>query len=132
MFSLYYAYTVTLLFKFNCRCFPLGLRERGVLVANASDFGSRGPRVQAPLGSNPVVSLRKAHLLPKSTGNAQEAVGPSQHYRKIVYRDNKNQSTNHRGFKGRILVLIEPLTLNFSTYLNKLFFPISSKHLAHT
>ena len=42
MFSLYYAYTVTLLFKLNCRCFPLGLRERGGLVVNASDSGSRG------------------------------------------------------------------------------------------
>ena len=34
---------------------------------------------QAPLGSNSVVSLSKAHLLPKSTGNTQEAVAPSQH-----------------------------------------------------
>ena len=29
--------------------------------------------VRAPLGSNCVVSLSKAHLLPKSTGNTQEA-----------------------------------------------------------
>ena len=35
--------------------------------------------VRAPLGSNRVVSLSKAHLLPKSTGNTQEAVAPSQH-----------------------------------------------------
>ena len=28
--------------------------------------------VRAPLGSNHVVSLSKAHLLPKSTGNTQE------------------------------------------------------------
>ena len=33
----------------------------------------------APLGSNGVVSLSKAHLLPKSTGNTQEVVVPSQH-----------------------------------------------------
>ena len=31
------------------------------------------------LGSNSVVSLSKAHLLPKSTGNTQEVVAPSQH-----------------------------------------------------
>ena len=36
--------------------------------------------VRAPLGSNRVVSLSKAHLLPKSTGNTQEAVAPSQYY----------------------------------------------------
>ena len=35
--------------------------------------------VRAPLGSNRVVSLRKAHLLPKSTGNTQESVASSQH-----------------------------------------------------
>ena len=35
--------------------------------------------VRAPLRSNRVVSLSKAYLLPKSTGNAQEAVAPSQH-----------------------------------------------------
>ena len=35
--------------------------------------------VRAPLGSNRVVSRSKAHLLPKSTGNTQEAVAPSQH-----------------------------------------------------
>ena len=50
---------------------------------------------RAPLGSNRVVPLSKAHLLPKSTGNTQEAVAPSQHDWKIVYRDVKNQSTNH-------------------------------------
>ena len=53
---------------------PLQKGERGGLVVNASDSGSR-----APLGSNRVVSLSKAHLLPKSTGNTQEAVAPSQH-----------------------------------------------------
>ena len=35
--------------------------------------------VSSPLGSNCVVSLSKAHLLPKSTGNTQEAVAPSKH-----------------------------------------------------
>ena len=35
--------------------------------------------VRAPLGSNRVVFLSKAHLLPKSTGYTQEAVAPSQH-----------------------------------------------------
>ena len=35
--------------------------------------------VRAPLGSNRVVSLSKAHLLPKSTGNTQKAVAPPQH-----------------------------------------------------
>ena len=30
-------------------------------------------------GSIRVVSLSKAHLLPKSTGNTQEAVAPSKH-----------------------------------------------------
>ena len=35
--------------------------------------------VRAPLGSNCVVSLSKAHLLPKSTGNTKEALAPSKH-----------------------------------------------------
>ena len=52
------------------------LGGRGGLVVNASDSGSG---VRAPLGSKRVVSLSKAHLLPKSTGNTQEAVAPSQH-----------------------------------------------------
>ena len=33
----------------------------------------------------------KKHLLPKSTGNTQEQVAPSQHDWKIVYRDVKQQ-----------------------------------------
>ena len=33
----------------------------------------------SPLGSNRVVSLSKAHLLPESTRNTQEVVAPSQH-----------------------------------------------------
>ena len=60
-------------------------------MVNAPDSGSRG---RAPLGSNRVVSLSKAHLLPKSTGNTKEAVAPSQHDGKIVYRGVKNQSAN--------------------------------------
>ena len=46
--------------------------------------------VRAPLGSNPAVSLSKAHLLPKSTGNTQEVAAPSQHDGKIVYRESTN------------------------------------------
>ena len=39
---------------------------------------------------------QSAHLLPKSTGNTQEAVAPSQHDGKSVYRDVRiNQPTNH-------------------------------------
>ena len=34
---------------------------------------------RTPLGSNRDVSLSKPRLLPKSTGNTQEAVAPSQH-----------------------------------------------------
>ena len=41
--------------------------------------GGGGGGGRAPLGSNRVVSLSKAPLLPKSTGNTQEAVAPSQH-----------------------------------------------------
>ena len=47
--------------------------------------------VRAPLRSNRVVSLSKAHLLPKSTGNTLAAMAPSQHDLKINYRDVKNQ-----------------------------------------
>ena len=45
---------------------PFYQGERGGLVVNASDSRSRGREVQAPLGSNHVVSLSKAHLLPKN------------------------------------------------------------------
>ena len=37
------------------------------------------------------MSLSKKNLLPKIAGNTQEAVAPSQHDCKIVYRDVKNQ-----------------------------------------
>ena len=65
-----------------------------LLKVNASGLRIQRSGVQAPLGSNRVVSLSKADLLPKSTGNTQEAVALSQHDWKIVYRDVKNQSTN--------------------------------------
>ena len=44
------------------------------------------------------MSFRKTNLLPKSAGNNQEAVAPSQHDCKIVYRDVKNQmnQTNNK------------------------------------
>ena len=54
-------------------------RERGGLLFNVSDRRIQRSGVRTPLGSNRVVSLSKAHLLPKSTGNTQEAVAPSQH-----------------------------------------------------
>ena len=53
--------------------------ERGGLVVSASDSGSRGRGFEPHSGQNRVLSLSKAHLLPKSTGNTQEAVAPSQH-----------------------------------------------------
>ena len=37
------------------------------------------------------MSLSKTNLLTKSAGNTEEAVAPSQHDCKIVYRDVKNQ-----------------------------------------
>ena len=67
--------------------------ERGGLMVYASDPDPE-TGVRAPLGSNRVVSLSMAHLLPKSTGYTQEAVAPFQHDWKIVNRDVKNQSTN--------------------------------------
>ena len=44
------------------------------------------------------MSFRKTNLRPKSAGNTQEAVAPSQHDCKIVYRDVKNQmnQTNNK------------------------------------
>ena len=50
----------------------------------ASNSGARG-RVFDPHSGRRVVSLRKIHLPPKSTGNTQEAVAPFRHDRKIVY-----------------------------------------------
>ena len=35
--------------------------------------------VRAPLGSNRVISLSKAHVLSKSTNNTQKVVAPSKH-----------------------------------------------------
>ena len=44
----------------------------------ASDSRARS-RGFDPLSGRRVVSLSKIHLLPKSTGNTQEAVAPSRH-----------------------------------------------------
>ena len=43
-----------------------------------SDSGARG-RGFDPHSGRRVVSLRKIHLLTKSTGNTEEAVAPSRH-----------------------------------------------------
>ena len=53
-------------------------RGRRGLVVNTSDSGSRG-RGFEPHSGRRVVSLSKTYLPPKSTGNTQEAVAPSQH-----------------------------------------------------
>ena len=47
-------------------------------MVRASDSGSRG-RGFDPHSGCCVVSLSKIHLLPKSTGNTQEAVALSRH-----------------------------------------------------
>ena len=60
-------------------------------MVNTSDSGSRG-RGFEPHTSRHVVSLSKTYLPPKSTGNTKEALAPSQHDRKIVYRDVKHQT----------------------------------------
>ena len=64
---------------------------RGGLVVNTSDSGSRGWGFE-PHSGRRVVSLSKTYLPPKSTGNTQEVVAPSQHDWKIVYRDVKHQT----------------------------------------
>ena len=64
---------------------------RGGLVVNTSDSGSRGREFE-PHSGRRVVSLSKTYLPPKSIGNTQEAVAPSQHDRKIVYWDVKHQT----------------------------------------
>ena len=51
---------------------------RSGLVVNTLDSGSRG-RGFEPHSCRRVVSLSKTYLPPKSTGNTQEAVAPSQH-----------------------------------------------------
>ena len=48
----------------------------GGLVVKAADSRARGWGFK-PHSGRRVVSLSKAHLLPKSTGNTQEAVAPS-------------------------------------------------------
>ena len=45
-----------------------GLHDTQMKIGRALDSGARGPCV---------VSLSKIHLLPKRTGNTQEAVAPS-------------------------------------------------------
>ena len=47
-------------------------------MVRASDSGARG-RASDPHSGSRVVSLSKTNLLPKSTGNTQEAVAPSRH-----------------------------------------------------
>ena len=56
---------------------PQYLLGRGDLVVNTSNSGSRG-RGYEPHSGRRVVSLSKIYLPPKSTGNTQEAVAPSQ------------------------------------------------------
>ena len=64
-----------------CYYFLKSLNTEGIAVAWWLMPRTPDPEVgvRAPLRSNRVVSLSKAHLLPKSTGNTQEAVAPSQH-----------------------------------------------------
>ena len=57
---------------------PQYLLGRGGLVVNNSDSGSRGREFE-PHSGRRVLSLSKTYLPPKSTGDTQEAVAPSQH-----------------------------------------------------
>ena len=59
-------------------------------MVNTSASGSKGRGFEPHFGRR-VVSLSKIDLPTKSTGNTQKAVAPSQHDRKIVYRDVKLQ-----------------------------------------
>ena len=56
----------------------MSLGRRAGLVVRASESGARG-RGFDPHSGHRVVSLRKTHLPPRSTGNTQEAVAASQH-----------------------------------------------------
>ena len=79
-FCIFFFQNIPIKTEENCQypLFPLG--ERGGLVVNASDSGSRGQGFEPHSGQTVnIVSLSKAHLLPKSTGNTKEAVAPSQH-----------------------------------------------------
>ena len=70
--------SVTDLLQFDETAFlSRGGGGRGPMV-RASDSGMRGQGFDLHSG-HPVVSLSKAHFLPKRTGNTQEAVAPSQH-----------------------------------------------------
>ena len=62
----------------GCLELPFTSGGRTGLMVRAPDFGSGDPG--SILGRVGVfVSLSKRHLLPKSTGNTQEYVAPSQH-----------------------------------------------------
>ena len=75
--------------------FPV-LRKEGSAVAWWLMPRTPDPEVEvrAPLGSSRVVSLRKAHLLPESTGNTQDVVAPSKNC--LPGRKKSNQPTNLR------------------------------------
>ena len=64
-------------------------KERDGLVVKASDSRFKGREFESHSG--PLVSVNKAHLLPKSIGNTQEAVAPSKHDRNFFDWDFKNQ-----------------------------------------
>ena len=58
--------------------FTHDMGEHSGLVVRASDSGGTG-RGFDPHSGRRVISLGKIHLLPKSTGNTQEAMAPSGH-----------------------------------------------------
>ena len=70
-------FLVCIVSTFPCVLFTNVLRGCGGLVVKAADSGARGWEFE-PHSGHRVVLLSKAHLLPKSTGNTQEAVAPSQ------------------------------------------------------
>ena len=53
--------------------------ERGGLVVNVSDSGSRGRGFEPHLGRTVLCPWARYIYSPKSIGNTQEAVAPSQH-----------------------------------------------------
>ena len=56
----------------------MSLRVARWPCGRVSDSRARGPGFDPHSGRH-VLSLRKTHLLPKSTGNTQEAVASSRH-----------------------------------------------------
>ena len=64
-------------------------------MVNTSGSGSRGQGFE-PLSGRRVVSLSKTYLPPKSTGNTQEAVAPSQHVFCIMTADVKISPPLHQ------------------------------------